>query len=241
MTHRVTQKKISLADGAGLIFLCSKLKLLLGGQGLLEVLVVLQRAPGATPGEAVLAEETVAEVMAGNLIGKTLVAVDIGAPGGGLDEQRAVPLPAHAGVVEGVDIDGEATGMVRQARAALDGTVAVARGVVGLHGTLVVVAVVGDGTDALYGVALTVELGEDLPQVVADGAVADDDALMRLSVEAYVPDGEGVELDACGLGCCRLCQENEQREDVEWCHGRVTFFLSLVMAFSRRSEGSMML
>ena len=129
------------------------------------MLVVLQRAPRPTPTEAVLSEQTVAEVLPGNLVLELLVAVHIGLACRRLDEQCAILLTLHAGVVERIDVDGQTLGMLRQFRAAFHRAIAVARRVVGLHRTLVIVAVFRDGTDALYGIFRLIKFFKDFLQI----------------------------------------------------------------------------
>lgn len=145
------------------------------------MLIVFQRTPVAAPTEPVTEEETVAEVLGSNLVGEHPASVNVRATGGRLHEQGAVRLAAHTGVVEGVDVDGQPQGMLRETGAAGNGTVAIAGGVVGLHGNLIVIVVLGDGTYALNGVLGTVQFGKNLTEVLADGAVADDDALMGIA------------------------------------------------------------
>lgn len=77
------------------------------------MLVVFQRAPVATPLEAMLHEEAVTEVVLRDLILERLTAVDVGLTCGRLDEQRSVFLPADTGIIQRIDVDGEATCMVR--------------------------------------------------------------------------------------------------------------------------------
>ena len=113
------------------------------------MLVVLEGSPGTSPLEAVLDEEAVAEVLFGNLILERLAAIDIRTCGRRLDERGAILPSFYAGVVEGIDVDSQAQRMIRELLAAFNGPIAIARGVVGLHGALVVVVVVGDGLYAL--------------------------------------------------------------------------------------------
>ena len=153
---------------------------------LFEVLIVLESAPGTTPTETVLKEKAIAEVVGGNLVFKRLRTVNIGLTRCWFNLQRAVFLPAHAGIVERIDVDGKALGVLGEFRAAGNWAIAVTRRVVGLHGTLVVVGIVGNRANALDGVLCFVELGKDVAQVGSYLTVADDDALLGPSLEVDV-------------------------------------------------------
>ena len=76
------------------------------------MLIVLTRSPVTAPLETCLSKETEAEVFVINLIGKVPRTVAIWLASGGLDEERAVIECFDVGVVEGVDIDGQSTGML---------------------------------------------------------------------------------------------------------------------------------
>ena len=79
------------------------------------MLVVFHGAPGAAPDEAVLDEELVAEIIGGDLVTEVLLAIDIRQARGGLDDAMTVFLTiTDVRVVEGIDIDGQAVGMLRQ-------------------------------------------------------------------------------------------------------------------------------
>ena len=75
---------------------------------------------------------------------------------------------------------------------ALNRTIAIARGIVGLHRALVVVIILRDRTDALYGIFRLVELSKDFTQVVRDFLVADDDALLGLTLEVDMLHFQGI-------------------------------------------------
>ena len=126
-----------------------------------EMLVVFQRAPRPTPAESTLRKQSVAEVLTGYLVFELLATVHIGLARRRLDEQRTVLFALHAGVVERIDVDGQTLGMLRQFRAAFHRAITVARRVVGLHRTLVVVVVLGDGADALYGIFFLIKFFKD--------------------------------------------------------------------------------
>ena len=102
--------------------------------------------------------------------------------------------------------------MVRQLIAALYRTVAVARRVVGLHGAFVIIAILRDGANALYGVFGLVECSEYLAQVCADSFVTDDDALPGTSLKVYVQDLQRVQTYTGGLShSMTICQQNGQQ------------------------------
>ena len=126
------------------------------------MLVVLDGAPVASPLETVLDEKAVTKIVLRNPIGKLLRTVDIGLACSGLDKYGTVFLPADTGVIERVDIDSKTTSMVREFRAALHYPVAIAGSIVGTHRPLIVIAILGDGTDALNGVFRLIEFSENL-------------------------------------------------------------------------------
>ena len=163
------------------------------------MLVVLEGTPRASPLETVLGEEAVAEVTLGNLILERLAAIDVWTSSRRLDEQGAVLPSFYAGVVEGIDVDCHSQRVIREFLTALNRTIAIARGVVSLHGALVVVVVVGDRTDALNGIFRFVEGFEDFAQVVRYLPVTDDDALLRLPLEVDMLHFQRVEHDALRL------------------------------------------
>ena len=84
--------------------------------------------------------------------------------------------------------------------AACNGTIAVARRVVGPHGAFVVVSIVRDRPYALDGILRFIQFGKDVAQVFADAFIADDDALTGLSLEVNMLHMQRVENDAGRLG-----------------------------------------
>jgi hypothetical protein len=137
----------------------------------------------------VLKEETVEEVASDNLIGIDGLAVDVAAGGGGLDH-RAL----HIGVVEGIDVDGEALSVLGELLRAADGPETETAGVVVAHGTLVGGIVVVDETHALNGVAGLVELAEDGDEVGGNGAMADELSAMGTALTVDMGHGEVAEV-----------------------------------------------
>ena len=79
---------------------------------LLKVLPVFHRAPGATPSEAVLQEKAVQEIALDNLVGEALTAVDILHGRSGLHDATSVLARADIRIIEGIDIDSHARGML---------------------------------------------------------------------------------------------------------------------------------
>ena len=156
------------------------------------MLIVLEGAPCPTPLETMLGEETIAEVLFCNLIFKRLAAIDIRTCSRRLDEQGAILPSFYTGIVKWIDVDSHAQRMIRQFLAALNRTIAIARGIVGLHRALVVVIIFRDRTDALDGIFRLVELSKDFTQVVRDFLVADDDALLGLTLEVDMLHFQGI-------------------------------------------------
>ena len=141
-------------------------------------------------------------------------------PGRGYD---ASPLDVR--VLDGVDVDRLAVGVCRPAfRPCRDGVAAVeSGGVVGGGRAGVARAVDGDRAHPADGEARAVEHAEDLPDVARDGAVDDQLAAVRASVEADVRDEEPSELGrpdrAAGVprrpelrGCHRRDRRVERRQ-----------------------------
>ena len=78
----------------------------------LKMLIIFAGTPTAAPGEAMLYKKLVSKVGFVDLIRKILFSVRIGfAPGGG-DIDRAVLAGGDVGVVEGIQVNGKAVGMV---------------------------------------------------------------------------------------------------------------------------------
>ena len=75
------------------------------------MLVVFHGSPGAAPGEAVFEEEAVAEVALLYLVAERLLTIDIGFAIRGFYDTGAILAGADVGIVAGVDVDGQATGM----------------------------------------------------------------------------------------------------------------------------------
>ena len=176
------------------------------------MLVVLERVPRTSPLEAVLGEEAVAEVLFRDFVLKRLAAVDVRTSSRRLDEQGAVLPSFYTGVVEGIDVYCHSQRVIRELLAAFNRPIAVARGVVGLHGALVVVVVVGNGLYALDGVFRLVQGFEDFAQIAGNLPVADDGALSRLPLKVDMLHGQGVEHDALGL-----CMNAKSQQGTDHC------------------------
>ena len=176
------------------------------------MLVVLEGAPRASPLEAVLGEEAVAEVLFRDFVLKRLAAVDVRTSSRRLDEQGAVLPSFYAGVVEGIDVYCHSLRVIRELLAAFNRPIAVARGVVGLHGALVVVVVVGNGLYALDGVFRLVQGFEDSAQVVRNLPITDNGALSRLTLKVDMLYVQRVEHDTLGL-----CMNAKSQQDADHC------------------------
>ena len=120
-----------------------------------------------------------------------------------LDAKGSVLSPLHTWIVERIQIDGQATGMCGEFLAAVDNPIAETRGVVGLHGTLIVGIIVVDELDAPDGVSLPVEFLEDADEILCDGLVADEFSLLCVAVEVAVGQRQQtqvVPIDGASLG-----------------------------------------
>ena len=126
-----------------------------------EMLVVFQRAPRPTPTESTLRKQPIAEVLTGYLVFELLATVYIGFACRRLNEQGAVFLTSDTGVVERIDVDGQTLCMLRQFCTTFHHAIAVARSIVGTHGTLVIVAIFRDRTDALNGIFCLIKFFKD--------------------------------------------------------------------------------
>ena len=146
------------------------------------MLVILHRAPGAAPGEAVFEEELVTEVAGFYLIAVVLGAVGVRLAVRGVDNLGAVLAVTDVRIIEGVDVDGEASGVIGELLRIGHVAVAKAAGVVVLHLSFVVGIVVVGQADALDGVVGVVELAEDGDELVGNQAVTDELALVGLVV-----------------------------------------------------------
>ena len=147
-----------------------------------EVLVVFHGAPGAAPDEAVFDEQAVAEVAFIDLVAELLAAVGIGLAVGGFYDPAAILRMADIGIVERIDVDGEAAGVIGELLRTRDDTITEAAGVVVAHLTLIVGIILISQADALDRVVGLVQLTEDGEQLVGDQTVADDFSLMGLMV-----------------------------------------------------------
>ena len=147
------------------------------------MLVILGIVPTATPGEATLYEQFVAEVVLVDkadglvlLVGATMgVALAVGwlhKSGAGVE----------AGVVAGVDVDGKSLTVVRQFLTAGNLAEVEARSVVVGHGALVVGIIFINESNLLYTVTCLVEFAEDVEQVLGNGFVANELTHLGMSV-----------------------------------------------------------
>ena len=150
------------------------------------MLIVFKRPPVAAPGESVLCKEAIDQVLVGDLVFETTLAIGVGTSCFRLDDECAVFAPFHVGIIEGVDVDGHTEGVSRKLIRTINDPIAEARRVVGLHRQFIIGVVVVDGTYTLDGVSLTVEFVEDFAQVVGDSLVADDLSLSCISLEVDV-------------------------------------------------------
>ena len=147
------------------------------------MLIVFKRPPVAAPGESVLCKEAIDQVLVGDLVFETTLAIGVGTSCFRLDDECAVFTPFHVGIVERVDVDGHTEGVSRKLIRTINDTITEARRVVGLHRQFIIGVVVVDGTYTLDGVSLAVEFVEDFAQVVGDSLVADDFSLSCVSLE----------------------------------------------------------
>ena len=127
---------------------------------ILEMLVVFHRPPRAAPDEAVLEEQTVTKVAFHNLIAIVLFPVNIWLGIRRLNNCLPVTI-ADVWVVERVDVDGEASGMIGELLGVWDITIAETTSVVVAHLSFVISVVFVSQTYVLDRVVVSIELTED--------------------------------------------------------------------------------
>ena len=164
------------------------------------MLVVLFRLPVTSPVETMLYKEAIAKVASFYFIGEPGLAIDIGPACRRLYYKGAVLLARDTRIIEWIDVDGHALRMFRQPLAACYLAIAVTRRVVVLHRTLIVVAILRDGTYALNGIFGFVEFSKDVTQVISDSLVANDCALVGYPIAVNVLHRQCVEHYTSRLG-----------------------------------------
>ena len=125
-----------------------------------------------------LYKEAIAKVASFYFVGELGVAIDVWFTCRRLHYEGAVFLARNTRIIEWIDVDSDALGMFRQPLAARNLAIAVTRRVVGLHRTLVIVAILRDGTYVFNGILGPIEFGKDVTQVISDSLVANDCALV---------------------------------------------------------------
>ena len=88
----------------------------------LEMLVIFGRVPVAAPGETVLGEKAVAQIVLVDLVGEALAAVGIDFAAGWRDIVASVTVSAkdHIGIIVGVDVNGQSVGVLGEAGSAVN-------------------------------------------------------------------------------------------------------------------------
>lgn len=131
-------------------------------------------------------EETVGQVGRRYLTREVGRAVDIPCCRGRLYGDTSGTRAAVAGVVEGVQVHGHTARVGGEPAAAFHHTVAEGTGVIGTHRQLIVGPKVIDKSYALYGIAMEIELTEDVQDIGGDGFVADHLAKADMSLEVFM-------------------------------------------------------
>ena len=147
------------------------------------MLIVLAVSPVAAPSEAVGFEEFHAEVGGGQFEGKGFRAVGIVSSRSGIDARSA---SRDMRIVERVDVDGEPLSVFREFAASRHAAEVEARRVVRLHGERVVGAEIIDEAYLRNRIAGAEKFSENLEKVVGDAAVADNLAVLHLSLGRVV-------------------------------------------------------
>ena len=125
------------------------------------MLIVFDALPAATPFKSGFGEKAVAEVAGCYLVREVACSVDVGRRCGRLYVERTVGAFLDVRVVEGVDVDSEALGMLGKHFAARHDTVAETAAVVVAHLSLVVGVVVVREHHAADDISGIIELSED--------------------------------------------------------------------------------
>lgn len=135
-------------------------------------------------------EETVGQVGRRYLTREVGRAVDIPCCRGRLYDDTSGTRAAVAGVVEGVQVHGHTARVGGEPAAAFHHTVAEGTGVIGTHRQLIVGPKVIDKSYALYGIAMEIELTEDIQDIGGNGFVADHLAKADMPLEVFMQQTE---------------------------------------------------
>lgn len=168
----------------------------------LEVLVVFAVFPAAAPFEAVLGKGDTGKILFIDLHGEVTAAVYIGGAGSWLDQEVTVYV-FHVGVIERIDVDGNAHAVLGDFRGMGDEAEVEGGAVVVGHGSFIVGVVVIDEADLLDGIFGGIELFEDGEDGFCDAAVDHHFAVLRFPLEIHMAEAEVGELFS-GDGAVRL-------------------------------------
>lgn len=161
----------------------------------LEVLVVFEASPLASPLEAVGLEEPISEVVTGYLIGKVLGAVGIRAPFLRTDQESPILAALDVGIVERVEVDRHPARMIGELAGIGHVAKVEGRGIICPHRPYVVGLVIVDKLHPFYRIAGLVKLAENIDQVTGNSYVTDHlaSASCPLGVDIEEPEvAEGV-------------------------------------------------
>jgi hypothetical protein len=145
-------------------------------------------------------KEAIGQVATVYLAGERAAAVNVWRGGGGLDKQLAVGTLLDAGVIERIQVYGQATGMGRELIGSEDGTVAETTGIVGSHLPLIVGVEIVSKPDALDGITRFIELAEDVEEIGGYTFVADHLALADVAFKIVVQELQITEIRAGDVG-----------------------------------------
>ena len=157
------------------------------------MLVVFAVFPAAAPFESISGKEAKGEVVLIDFHGEVTASVYIGGAGSGLDQEAAVYV-FHVGVIEWIDVDGNAHAVFGDFRGMGDEAEVEGGAVVVGHGAFIVGVVVIDKADLLDGIFGGIELLEDGKDSFCDAAVDHHFAVLRFSLEVHIADAEVGEL-----------------------------------------------
>ena len=155
----------------------------------LKMLVVLYATPAATPAETVRFERLFAKVVVIDFMRKLFASVHI-IGGCGRTDTRSF----DTGVLQWIDVDSQAEGMLREPPRTGYGAVVEARTVVGLHGGLVGGVEVVHQSDAVDGISLCEQGPKDAKQIMGNSLVANHLALLDTAFKIVMVECEITEL-----------------------------------------------
>ena len=177
------------------------------------MLPVFNTFPCTSPSESMGFEETVGQVGRRYLTREVGRAVDIPCCRGRLYDDTSGTRAAVAGVVEGVQVHGHTARVGGEPAAAFDDAIAESTGIIGAHRQLIVGPKVIDKSYALYGIAMEIELTEDIQDIGGNGFVADHLAKADMPLEVFMQQTEIAKVGTAHATAFRIAPAFHTGED----------------------------